>query len=243
MGGSTSKPLISPGLFSHSSTAPCSARNITWQYIHTAGRLPPAYAECANAEDVLDAWQCAEGECRPAPGLVFRSEFEYYSWPWNTWDGLGDPMVGRREGKRTVGSAAQLGWRGEGAAGGGGGVGVDWNGTVTMTPTSVDGSAVARIQHHGANNGNSTRSLSDPTTKPIRWNEVAVGAGTIMLLVLALGFVLWFNCRKLCQRRKDAKSRRRAEEREALVGVMDFDIENEEGFEDIALEENEGRAT
>jgi hypothetical protein len=247
MGGSTSKPFLSPRLFSRYSTAPCSARNITWQYIHSAGHLPPAYAECANTKDVLDVWQCSEGECKPEAGLlelVFRSEFEYYSWPWNTWDGLGDSMVGRLEGNQTAGIGGQLvkrgGWVGAEAGAGTGAGG--WNGTARVRPTSVDGSAVARIKYHGANGGNRTSSITTPATSPVQWNQVGVGAGIIVLLVLALAFVLWFNCKGGKSRTKNnIKSMEAAEEKKALVRDVDFDIENLEGFEVIALDESDGR--
>lgn len=104
MGSSNSKNL--PPLHWASSTAPCSDRNITWQYLHTRGNLSPPYTDCPNLVDALDRWSCEHGHCQPAKYLdefqswilyIFPTEFIKYARPKGTWDGLGNPLVGRWE--------------------------------------------------------------------------------------------------------------------------------------------------
>jgi hypothetical protein len=68
----------------------CSARNITWQYIHTGnGSLPTAYADCPGSRAILNSHCCQKGRCYPT--YLVDMEFERYEW--NDWDGLGSPYM------------------------------------------------------------------------------------------------------------------------------------------------------
>jgi hypothetical protein len=67
----------------------CSARNITWQYIHSNGSLPTAYADCPGSQAILNSHCCQEGRCHPT--YFLDMEFERYEW--NDWDGLGSPYM------------------------------------------------------------------------------------------------------------------------------------------------------
>ncbi len=44
----------------------CSARNITWQYIHYSGHLPYPYNNCPHISAILDWNNCREGICEPS---------------------------------------------------------------------------------------------------------------------------------------------------------------------------------
>lgn len=116
----------------------------------------------------------------------------YCSWLGNTREAL----VGRGKGKgdwnQMMGCGGRMVGRGEEGRGS-----EDWNGT-----------AVARIQYHGDDGRNDTSSnVSLPSTKPVQRNDVVVSAGIIVaLLVLALAFVLWFNCKRKTRNQKRRKS-------------------------------------
>jgi hypothetical protein len=94
----------------------CSARNITWHYIHSSYQtmptplnttntsnslikptgpylLPEPYASCPYASDILSTYGCIDGDCHPYP--LVQSEWTRYTWPQETWDGLGNPYLDR----------------------------------------------------------------------------------------------------------------------------------------------------
>lgn len=44
---------------------PCSARNITWHYMHSRGNLGQPYISCPNTQKFLRQHCCRDGECHP----------------------------------------------------------------------------------------------------------------------------------------------------------------------------------
>ena len=70
----------------------CSARNVTWQYIHNNGHLPPPYTTCPLVSAILDWNRCQFGECTPR-FWPFDVEFRHYTHA--DWMGLGDPYLNR----------------------------------------------------------------------------------------------------------------------------------------------------
>ncbi|KAH6683264.1 hypothetical protein B0J14DRAFT_575524 [Halenospora varia] len=68
-------------------TDSCSARNITWQYIHYSGELPAAYLNCTDVKPILQTHCCYNKTCHP--NSIFDNEFKRYEW--KDWDGLGPP--------------------------------------------------------------------------------------------------------------------------------------------------------
>ncbi|KAF4631221.1 hypothetical protein G7Y89_g6913 [Cudoniella acicularis] len=72
------------------SKSPCSARNITWQFIHNNGVLPSSYAQCPDAQAILDHHCCDDFTCHP--NTWFDKEFSRYGL--DNWDGLGSPYPG-----------------------------------------------------------------------------------------------------------------------------------------------------
>jgi hypothetical protein len=72
----------------------CSARNITWQYLHNNGSLPTAYADCPDSQAILHSHCCREGRCYP-----YFLDIEFQRATYNDWDGLGSPyMPGEEKG-------------------------------------------------------------------------------------------------------------------------------------------------
>ncbi|KAH8687815.1 hypothetical protein BGZ60DRAFT_522457 [Tricladium varicosporioides] len=68
-------------------TDSCSARNITWQYVHHYGELPAVYSNCTDAKSILQTHCCYNKTCHP--NWAFDNEFKRYEW--RDWDGLGQP--------------------------------------------------------------------------------------------------------------------------------------------------------
>ncbi|KAG9249042.1 hypothetical protein BJ878DRAFT_537808 [Calycina marina] len=85
------------GYNSYMLTDGCSARNITWQYIHTHGNVSQAYTNCQHYDVILRSHCCINGVCKPS---VMDVEFGRYAWVNTTmngtfisipWDGMGYP--------------------------------------------------------------------------------------------------------------------------------------------------------
>jgi hypothetical protein len=66
----------------------CSARNITWKYIHSNGSLPNAYADCLDSQAILQSHCCKGGRCYP-----YFLDVEFQRYEYNDWDGLGSPYM------------------------------------------------------------------------------------------------------------------------------------------------------